>query len=44
MDEYDSYQDEVMKEILAETSEYAENWQRSEDEGWFYSDTDGENV
>lgn len=36
--ECDSYQDEVMKEILEEADEYVDNWQRSEEEGWFYSD------
>lgn len=39
-DEHDAYQDEVMREIFAEMNEYAENWQRSEEAGWFYSDAD----
>ena len=38
MDEYDAYQDEVMREIVEDCEEYAANWQRSEDEGWFYPD------
>lgn len=41
-DEYDSYQQEVMHEILDECNEYADNCQRSEDEGWFYPDEDAE--
>lgn len=40
--EYDSYQEEVMQEILEEADEYAENLQRSEEEGWFYPDGDME--
>lgn len=40
MDEYDSYQDEVMEEILRESNEYAEDCQRSDEDGWFYSDED----
>lgn len=33
---------ETMHEILEEASEYAENCQRSEEDGWFYSDDDGD--
>ena len=39
-DEYDAYQDEVMREIRDEAMEYAANVQRSEEDGWFYSDID----
>ncbi|MDP2792909.1 MAG: hypothetical protein Q8O25_02320 [Sulfurisoma sp.] len=41
-DEYDAYQDEVMREIREEAMDYATNVQRSEEGGWFYSDDDGE--
>ena len=40
MDEYDSYHDELMAEIVRECNEYAEDCQRSEEDGWFYSDED----
>jgi len=36
--ENNSYQEEVMRDILEEADEFAENWQRSEEEGWFYPD------
>jgi hypothetical protein len=39
-DEYDAEQEEVMHDILEESEEYADNLQRSEDEGWFYPDED----
>ena len=40
MDDNGSYQTEVMEEILHECNEYADNYQRSEEDGWFYSDED----
>lgn len=43
MDELDIYQAEIMQEILEETNEYAENYQRSDEDGWFYPDEEGEN-
>lgn len=36
----DEYQQEVMQEIFEEMHEDADNYQRSEDEGWFYPDED----
>ena len=43
MDDFDSYYAEIQSEILDEIQEYGENWRRSEDEGWFYPEEDGEN-
>ncbi len=40
MDEYESYQAAEMEEILRECNEYAEDCQRSDEDGWFYSDED----
>ncbi|WP_182310359.1 hypothetical protein [Aeromonas media] len=34
--------EEVRKEIFDEASDYSESCFRSENEGWFYSDTDDE--
>ncbi len=42
MDEYQTYQVEIMQDIVEECQEYATNWQRSEDEGWLYPDGDEE--
>ncbi len=42
MDEYDAYQADVMREIFEEVNEYAENLQRSDEDGWFYPDDGGE--
>lgn len=41
MNEESAYEDEmndIRQEIQEECEEYGENMQRSEDEGWFYSD------
>ncbi|GJQ33872.1 MAG: hypothetical protein HBSAPP04_27110 [Ignavibacteriaceae bacterium] len=32
------YDEETMQEILEECQEYAENFQRAEEDGWFYPD------
>ena len=43
--EYPEEMDEIARihsEIQEECQEYGENMQRSEDEGWFYPDDDGE--
>ena len=45
MNEKSAYEDEmneIRQEIQEECQEYGENMQRSEDEGWFYSDGDAE--
>lgn len=39
MDDYDDDRYEVEQDIIEEGFEYAANFQRSEDEGWFYPDT-----
>lgn len=44
MEDYDSDMYEAQREILEECDEYAENWQRSEEDGWFYSDEDESDV
>ena len=33
-------QDEENQLVQEETDEYAENWHRSDEEGWFYPDKD----
>lgn len=41
MNEESAYEDEmneIRREIQEECQEYGENMQRSEDDGWFYSD------
>ena len=38
--EYDN--DEAQQEILLERRKYQENLSRSEEEGWFYPDHDGD--
>ncbi len=45
MNEESAYEDEmndIRQEIQEECQEYGENMQRSEDEGWFYSDDNSE--
>jgi hypothetical protein len=37
---YSAYEQEVMEEIYEEVQEYADNLERSEEEGWFYADED----
>lgn len=44
MEDYDDEMAEAQREILEEGAEYAENWQRSEEDGWFYSDNDESEV
>lgn len=36
----DEYEAEIRDEILEEMHEDAENWHRSEEDGWFYPDED----
>lgn len=38
----DDYNQEAMQELLEEMREDAENWHRSEEDGWFYPDGDEE--
>ena len=38
--EYDKAHEEYEQEILDGAKEYSTCWQRSEDQGWFYSDVD----
>ncbi len=40
--DYDADRDAEMREIMEEMNEYSENAHRSEEDGWFYSDNDGE--
>ena len=35
---YEDEMNEIRREIQEECQEYGENMQRSEEEGWFYSD------
>jgi hypothetical protein len=41
---YDDEMNQIQQEIQEECQEYGENMQRSEDEGWFYSDEDGDQL
>ena len=41
---YDDEMNQIQQEIQEECQEYGENMQRSEDEGWFYSDEDGDEL
>ncbi len=41
-EDYDGEMEQIQREISEECMEFGENMQRSEDEGWFYSDEDAE--
>lgn len=41
MNQYDDYSQEL-GEIADEIREYQDNQQRSDEEGWYYADEDGE--
>jgi len=38
----EEYDQEVMQEIVEEMHEDVENWQRSDEDGWFYPDDGAE--
>jgi hypothetical protein len=41
-EQYDSSAEDARREVMEELTEYQENSCRSEEEGWFYSDEDGQ--
>ena len=41
-EDHDGEMEQIQREISEECMEFGENMQRSEDEGWFYSDEDAE--
>lgn len=42
--ESDKNDDDARQDIMDEISEYQENAQRSEEDGWFYSDEDASDT
>ncbi len=41
-EQYDSSAEDAHREVMEELTEYQENSYRSEEEGWFYADEDGQ--
>ena len=42
VDDYQDQMDETQREILEECMEYGEDMARSDEDGWFYADDDGD--
>ena len=41
-EQYDSSEEDARRDVLEELAEYQDNNYRSEEEGWFYADVDGQ--